>query len=187
MINGKTEVFFFFFRYMKILALFKREHQKGKLHAHQARKFDKEEFRGGQRLKFWKFWLFLWFFLFKCYFYYCENINRCRIKIVAGKWNLCLYVSDGFMTWYKLGTDSGRVWHVSFIKPVSQQSLAAQERLTQEHTTPCSWLILSSSLVPWLSLSQAILLQYLILFTQAYSSGPDSWLMTSGPTWVMQK
>lgn len=61
-------------------------------------------------------------FLFKCYFYNHDNVNRCRTKHVAGKWYLCLYMSDGFMTLYKLGVGSGRVWHVSFIMPVSPQS-----------------------------------------------------------------
>lgn len=121
MINGEWR-FWFFLDIRKYLALSKRAHQKDKWGVHQARKFDREEFSGGQRSEFCTFWLFLWLFLFKCYFYSHDNASRCRIKNVAGKWDLYLYVSDGFMTLCKLGVGSGRGWHINFITPVSVQS-----------------------------------------------------------------
>lgn len=100
-------IFFFFLDTGKYLALSKREHQKDKQDVHQARISDREEFSGGQRLEFCTFWLFLWLFLSKCYFYNHDNVNRCRITNVAGKWDLHLYVSDGLMASYELGVGSG--------------------------------------------------------------------------------
>lgn len=43
----------------------------------------------------------------ECNLYNCDNVHRYGIKNAAEKWDLCLYVCDGFMTSCMLEVGSG--------------------------------------------------------------------------------